>query len=215
MEWVSIKIHTKQGPIQFISSYKPPKNKLLYSNIIKLIRSPPPVFKGGDFNAAHTSLQSQYTNSAGRHHVPTRINNTLDIALTNISNLPRTNIVTALHSHHLPVVGQIPICPHTKEFSNIKETDIDLPLFVTKLINENSTPISINSSQEIDESALRISNSISKSFHSNVIVNLENFYRKFPAYILKLIKSKNYFRRLYQRSGSSHKKPISTFYPAT
>jgi hypothetical protein len=161
LETTAIQTHTKNGPINIISTYKHPKTKLDKNCLDFYFKQNIPTILAGDLNCKHTAWGCRRGNQNGKilHNYttenlitvhatdePTHYHNEtpdiLDIAIT--KDIPcqiQTNILNELDSDHTPVLIVLGDDTNT---NNQDKTTIDWTLFNILLLQNNITLEQIN-----------------------------------------------------------------------
>lgn len=140
IETTKIQVTMADGPLTFVSAYRPPNRAFTVNDLDNLFNQVGPMFVGGDLNAKNTLWGCRVSNAQGRilsNHInrnlitvhapnePTHFSShhtsdTLDMAFTkNFHYNVQTSVISDLSSDHSPVSFTI---GHTHEDNKIKHT---------------------------------------------------------------------------------------------
>lgn len=225
LEAVAVEVSMGMGQVVvFVSAYQSPSKSLLVSDLDRVFNLAPNIVTLGDLNAQHHAWNCLRTNYKGnlligyclrqnveilypyQHtRVPTRAGDrpsTIDIILSkNVTNICTPVAIPSLSSDHNPVISiiskTIPVRPPLRVYQYNKANWKKFRVLIDEQITANQR---LQTTKDIDTAIEKLTSTIHKSAAMSIPeTSIKPRYFNIPADLKNKIKTKNYFRRQFQR----------------
>lgn len=226
LEAVQVQVQSALGPLNIVSAYGRPNQKLHTEDISALLQQTTPTIIAGDLNAKHRSWNSRTNNNRGMslykhsqqfnyvvagpidptHHPsdPHKQSDILDIAiLNNVKHSVEIETISALTSDHDPVIvrlGDEFIKTPPRRFRRYDKADWELyRQTLDTIIPDNLSPI--ETPADVDSRAELLVRAIEEATSASIPTeeSKPNTLFDLPPDIIAHVKTKNQIRRTYHK----------------